>query len=151
MINTHRFTPPDDALLMAKKVDHVVHIRAEKEIADRVRLTEAYRVSQGSPKRPSTTIISVWAYQTIRREDTYPLTNASVVLSPTANILHATREMSENIWESLGEWGYVLPSDVPPPPEELLKFLNLIQERKTSHYVVRIYPPCEENLQWVFR
>ena len=88
---------------------------------------------------------TVWAFQVISKEDSYPSTIQTIFFDRKADILDATAALYDEIYEYLINKGHEL--RFLDSPENLLHYLNKTNDRSTSIFVVRIYPPNDRNLQ----
>jgi hypothetical protein len=106
-------------------------------------------------KAPSAVIsnnpnFSVWALQSVSKEDSYPHTHQTIFLPKTADILAATKILQEDIKQEYYNRASVEGSkmiDAVKTPKQMLQFMNEQNDRSLSYYVVRIYPPSQKNLQ----
>ncbi len=90
--------------------------------------------------------ISVWTFQLIGKEDKHPDILNSVILPSNSSIEEATNVMAEEIWQELANFGYEIPEN-PPSAKNILKYLNEINDRSRSFYVVKVFPAGASNMQ----
>lgn len=82
---------------------------------------------------------TIWALQATDKEN-HISTDSTVALPKDATILDAADMLKETLWQDYADRGYYVKEKI-PPAETLLKWMNTTNDRDSSLFIIRIYPP----------
>lgn len=108
----------------------------------------------------------IWSLVCISKEDSCPSVLKTITLKASSppyqgggffhgkeDILKATELLREDIINELVDRNWNLDDDSEKyiKPEELLSELNLFNSKSLSFYVIRVFPPSQENFQQYYK